>query len=196
MNFIYQILEFVKQLLNWWFVVEPWEQAVRVRFGKHLKLFGRGVHIKVPFFDRVYIQNVRRRVMSMGTHTTTTRDGQVITLTGSLGYRITDVLKLHQTLHDAEASVLQEVQGIVNRYVASHDAADCLPEKIMAEVNAAMPLHQYGLGECDFFLGAYVSNVPAIRLIQENIGGYLGGSSLSTSGGNGPSTAPAGVYRG
>jgi regulator of protease activity HflC (stomatin/prohibitin superfamily) len=196
MSIVYQILEFLKQLLNWWFVVESWEQAVRVRFGKRLKLFGPGVHVKIPFFDRVYIQNVRRRVMSMGMHTTTTRDGQVVTLTGSLGYRITDVLKLHQTLHDAEGSVLQEVQGLVSRYVASHVAADCTPERIMAEVNRALPLEQYGLGECDFFLGAYVANIPAFRLIQESLGGYVGGSGLSTGGGMAHSPQPVGVYRG
>ncbi len=28
------ILEFLKTMVSWWFVVEPWEQAVRVRFGK------------------------------------------------------------------------------------------------------------------------------------------------------------------
>lgn len=185
MNFLYQLLEFLRKLFDFLFVVEPWEQAVRVRFGKHLRLFGAGVHFKLPFFDRVYGQNVRRRVMPIGTQTTTTRDGKCVTINGSLGYRITDVLKLHQTLHDAEGSVLQEVSGKVHRYIAGHDVADCTPEKIMQAVGEALPLDKYGLGECDFFLSGYVSDVPALRLISESMGGWHPGSQLSTTSGNG-----------
>lgn len=189
MNFIRDILEFLKALLDFWFTVEPWEQAVRVRFGKHLRLFGPGIHVKIPFFDRVYGQNVRRRVMALGVQTTTTRDGAVITMNGSLGYRITDVLKLHQTLHDAEGSVLQEVNGKVQRYVAQNDASQCTPEKIMAAITETLPLDKYGLGEADFFLSGYVAKIPAIRLISENLGGYHGGSTLSTNQGNGTGLA-------
>lgn len=184
MNIFYQLINFLKAILNWWFVVEPWEQAVRTRFGKHLRMFGPGVHIRIPFFDRIYGQNIRRRVMNMGIQTTTTLDGKCITVNGSLGYRITDVLKLHQTLHDAEGSILQEVCGKVNRYIAVHPAVECTPEKIMAAIGEALPLEKYGVGECDFFLSGYVSDIPAIRLIQEGMGGYHSAGSLSTSNSN------------
>lgn len=193
MNFLYQLLEFLKKFFDFLFVVEPWEQAVRVRAGKHLRLFGAGIHPKLPFFDRVYGQNVRRRVLALGVQTTTTRDGQCVTINGSLGYRITDVLKLHQTLHDAEGSVLQEVSGKVQRYIAEHDAVDCTPEKIMRAVAEVLPLEHYGLGDCDFFLSGYIANIPAVRLIQETMGGHFGGRALDTNngyGGSAPVSAP------
>lgn len=180
MNFLRDILDFLKSLINWWFIVEPWEQAVRVRFGKHVRLFGAGVHWKIPFFDILYVQNIRRRVLSLGLQTMSTSDGVVITLNGSVGYRIADVLMLHQTLHDAEPSILQEILGVVSRYTANHSSKKCLPKDITAAVTESLHLEKYGLADVDFFLSCYLSDVPAIRLIQDGAGGYSGGGSLST----------------
>lgn len=45
-----------------WVVVAPWEQAVRVRLGKHLSVLNAGVHLKLPFADLVYLQSVRLRI--------------------------------------------------------------------------------------------------------------------------------------
>lgn len=190
MNFVYQLLQFLQTALTWWFIVEPWEQAIRVRFGKHTALFGPGAHVRIPYFDRIYVQNVRRRVMALGTHTMTTRDGETITVSGSLGYKITDVLKLHQTLNDAEATVTQQVQGLVAKYVATHSANDCTPERLMECVNSMLPLTQYGLGEADFFLQGYIARLPTFRLIQDGLGGYVQAQTLSTS----TATAPTAAY--
>jgi hypothetical protein len=181
MNIVYQVLEAIKTLLKWWFIVEPWEQAIRVRFGKHVRVFEAGAHFRIPYFDAIYVQNTRRRVMAMGCHTMTTADNETITVNGSIGYKITDILKLHLTLHDAESVVSQEVQGLVAKYVAAHPASECTPQHLMECVNGMLPLDKYGLGETDFFLQAYVARVPAFRLIQDTVGGYASGN-LSTSG--------------
>lgn len=181
MNIVYQLLQFLQTVLTWWFVVEPWEAAIRTRFGKHITVFGPGAHFRIPYFDHIYVQNVRRRAMSLGMHTMTTSDGETLTVSGSLGYRITDVLKLHQALNDAESTIIQEVQGLLSKYVATHTATDCTPEVLMSEVNKVLPLDRYGLGETDFFLQGYVAKIPAFRLIQEGLGGYAGGISLNTA---------------
>lgn len=180
MSFIQNILAFLHTLLNWWFVVEPWEQAVRVRFGKHVRLFTAGVHVRMPFFDRLYVQNIRRRVTAIPLQTLTTRDGKNITLHGSIGYKIADVLKLHMTLHDAETSVQQEVLGLITRYVVAHSLADCTPELVTQHVSSLLDLAKYGLGDVDFFLSGYVSDLPTYRLIQDSMQAYVGVSGLST----------------
>src|SRR6267142_243142 len=94
LNIIQNILDFFKTLLQWWFIVEPWEQAVRVRFGKNVHLFNGGTHFRVPFFDSVYTQNVRRRMTSIGSQTVTTRDRKLVTIHSTLGFTIVDVLLL------------------------------------------------------------------------------------------------------
>lgn len=192
MNMLQQFLSMFGHLLKWYFVVEPWDMAIRVRFGKGLVLFGPGLHFKVPYADVLYCQNVRRRVMGLGNQTTTTRDGAVITVNGSLGFRIADVLKLHQTLHDADGTITLHVSGAVARYVARNDVIDCTPEKITAAVQSVLTLEQYGLADVEFFMNSYVSNIPAIRLINDSIGGvFYGSTSLSTNNSSGaPSSSP------
>lgn len=184
MSIFQGILDFLKQLLAWWFVVEPWEQAIRVRFGKHVRLMHAGVHFRIPFFDVVYKQNVRRRVSGIPVQTLTASDGVPVTIHGSVGYRICDVLKLQQTLHDAEVSVQQELQGLVTNYVVSHPASECTPAKIIEAVKATVNLSKYGLNDVDFFLTGYVCNVPTFRLIQDSMqqyGPYTSGLSTQVS---------------
>lgn len=172
MNIVQSILDFLRNLLEWWFVVEPWEQAVRVRFGKYVALINAGVHFKIPFFDVIYKQNVRRRVSGIPVQTLTTSDGVSMTVHGSIGYRICDVLKLHLTLHDAEVSVQQELQGLVTNYIVTHTAAECTPAKITEAVKATLDLKKYGINDTDFFLTGFVSNVPTYRLIQDSMQQY------------------------
>lgn len=176
MSFIQSLLEFLRSLLNWWFIVEPWEQAIRVRLGNRVKLFNAGIHVKVPFFDVLYKQNNRRRVSSIPLQTLTTKDDIALTVHGSIGYKIADILKLHMTLQDAEDSVRQEVLGCITKYVVETNSADCRPSTIIAHVVATLDLTKYGLADIEFFLNGYVSNVPTYRLIQDGMVGYMGNS--------------------
>lgn len=181
MNVVRDLIEFLKQLVAWWFIVEPWEQAVRVRFGKYVRLFHAGVHWRIPFFDKLYVQNTRRRVLSLDNQTVTTRDGKVLTLNGSIGYRIEDVLRLHQTLHDANDSVKQELIGVIARYVATHDFSECTPAILMQIALDEVDLSRYGLVQEDFYVSGYVGNVPSFRIINDGIGGWVGGAALTTN---------------
>lgn len=169
MNIFSSILEFLKTLITLWFIVEPWEQAVRVRFGKTVALFEAGIHFRIPFFDTVYKQNVRRRVSAIPLQTLTTQDGASITLHGSIGYRIADVLKLQSTLHNAEQSVQQEVLGLITKYVVTHPKAECRSEQIIEHLDKFLELDQYGLVDVDFFLTGYVCDIPTFRLIQDSM---------------------------
>lgn len=167
MGIVQNILDFLRNLLSWWFVVLPWEQAIRVRFGKHSRLFGAGLYWRIPFFDVLYIQNVRRRISTIPVQTLGTADGKTITLHGSLGYRVADVLKLQLTLHDAEGSVQQEVLGLITKYVVTHAAAECGSAQIIANICAQLDLTKYGLADAEFFLTGYVADVPTYRLLQD-----------------------------
>jgi hypothetical protein len=172
MNMIQQLISFLKSLLTWWFIVEPWEQAVRVRFGKNVRLAHAGVHFKIPFFDVVYKQNTRRRVSSIPIQTLTSADRKCLTVHGSIGYTIKDVLKLQSTLHNAEQAVQQELAGLMSRYIAEHTAEECLPAAIVNYVSQHQQLSKYGIGDVDFFLTGYVSDLPSFRLIQDSMQSY------------------------
>lgn len=181
MSLVQQIVELFKQLFSWWFIVEPWEQSVRTRCGKHVRLFEAGIYFRIPFIDTVYTQNIRRRICNVPVQTLTTSDGKSITVYGSLGYRIHDVLLLQRTLHDAEMSVHQEALGLVSGYVALMPLDMCTPEMITKYVNHNLKLTKYGLGDVEYFLTGYVADVPIYRLLQDSLSAYYGGGgTLST----------------
>lgn len=180
MNIIQNILDSLKTLLQWWFVVEPWEQAVRVRFGRHVRLFRGGAHFRIPFFDSIYVQNTRRRLISVGSQTLTTKDRKLITIHSTLGYTILDVLKLQQSLHDAESTILQHVSTRLSQDVATHALAECTPAEVMARVRAVLDLEPYGLGDLEFALTSYVADIRTIRLINDSSAPYISGASLDT----------------
>lgn len=181
MSIIQNILDFFKTLLQWWFIVEPWEQAVRVRFGKNVLLFNGGTHFRIPFFDAVYVQNTRRRLISMGSQTVTTKDRKLITIHSTLGYTIVDILRLQQTLHDAEGTVMQHVTSRLAKDIAANFLADCAPADVMTRVGAALDLERYGLGNLELALTSYVADIKTIRLINEASAPWIGGMSLHTS---------------
>lgn len=174
MNAVQAIIDFIKSLLDWWFIVEPWEQAIRVRFGKNVRLFTAGVYFKVPFFDSIYKQNTRRRVCDVPLITLSTSDNITISVHSSLGYIVKDVLKLHNTLQDAELAVKQEALGHVTRFVVSHTIAECSPSAITEYVISNLNLEKYGLGEVEFFLSGFVARVRTYRMINDGMYAYAG----------------------
>jgi membrane protease subunit HflK len=122
-----------------WFTVDPQEQGVILRFGKHYKTVGPGLHFKLPFrLDDVYKVPVRNQLKQEFGYRTT-RPGvrtqysqgefndESIMLTGDLNvanvewetkYRINDpfnflfkVRNLEQTFRDMNEAVMREVVG-------------------------------------------------------------------------------------
>ena len=55
----------LSNVLTWVVVVAPWEQALRIRWGKTATLLKGGVYLRIPFIDRIYRQSVRKRTSEM-----------------------------------------------------------------------------------------------------------------------------------
>ena len=197
MSFFQGILHVLSQLVSWWFVVLPWEQAVRVRAGNRVRLYEAGLHFRVPFIDYVWIQNTRRRASGVDAQTLSTRDGKTVTVAGSLAYRVDDVMALQKSLHQAAQTLAQIAAGACSKYVITHSFAECTPEAIVAAVNAAVgpEFKRIGLGDAEYFLTDFLTTNRTYRLVQNSVGTttYYGDSLTTTQG---ASNVPAGVGMG
>lgn len=182
MGWIRQLVDLVSSLFKWFFTVQPWDTGIRVRCGKHIKVFGAGIHFRVPLIDQVYVQNRRRRIAPLEPQNLTTADGKAVTLCGSIGYQIGDVLKLYETLHHAETTIQLHAMSLVTNYIIDHNFDDVTPRKLVNYVQRNLKLEEYGLVNAEFFLIHFVS-VKTYRMITEGINNY---------GGGGLNTAPAG----
>src|SRR5258706_12042299 len=173
--------ELISQILGmfqWWIVIAPWEQAIRVRRGNKIKVLMPGIHFRIPALDRFFVQSTRKRYMNTPTQTVTTKDRQAVTISGGTAYSIVDIGALYNTLSDPEDVIQIETLALVAQYIAAHDLADISPGNIQDHVTHGLNLSQYGLGETNFLITDFVS-VKTYRIINTNPKDYSMSSSLS-----------------
>jgi hypothetical protein len=163
-------------LFRWWVVVAPWEQGIRVRLGKRVTLLEAGVHLRIPFVDRVFRQSTRRRFTNVPTQTVSTSDGKAVTVSGALAFRIDDLLQLYDSLHQAEDTIHSEAMSAVASVITRAPLAELTVAGIEEHVMRSLNLKRYGLGGMEYKLTDFVA-VRTYRLIQggpkdwnENVG--------------------------
>ncbi len=166
MELINQIVAFLKQLFDWWFLVMPWEQAVFVRAGKKTKILNDGIYFKIPFIDKVFIQTRRMRMIDVPMQTVTTKDGKPITIRSAIGYQIKDIFKLYNTISHPEINLSSLVMGAVANYIVSRDLTDISVSGVEEEIRKEFDKMDYGLSDMTFRITTW-AEVKTYRLIQD-----------------------------
>jgi regulator of protease activity HflC (stomatin/prohibitin superfamily) len=167
MAWLQDLLTRFADLFKWWFVLQPWEQALRVRAGRYVKKFEGGIHFRVPYLDAIFKQNIRLRISDIPQQTITNASNETLTIAGALRYRVEDVTPLYTHLHMAENTLAQTVQSLVADYIATHKADKCDPHTVQVVINDEIRgrFQEYGLAECQFLLTDY-ARVRTYRFIM------------------------------
>ena len=173
------LLSALTNLFRWWVTIAPWEQGLRVRLGKRVTLLQAGVHLRIPVFDKMYVQTVRRRFSSVPTQTLTMDDGKTVTIAGSLGYTIVDLERLYSTLQHAEATLEAEAQGVISDFIMTHDYSDFTAVALQQHVDAALDFERYGIGQPQFIITTFVCT-RTYRLLMGEPRDYTTGAVLNT----------------
>ena len=153
---------------KWLYVLQPWEQALRVRAGRWITLHKGGIHFKIPYLDCIFKQNTRLRLSEVGVQTVTTLNNKTITLSGALSYRVQDITPLYQKLHQPEDTISRQVQAIISDFIATNNHEDCGPKALMNHVNSKLDVEQYGLGDAEYILKDFAS-VKTYRFVTGNL---------------------------
>lgn len=168
MNQVKEFLEYVFNVFKFWVIIQPWEQGLRVRNGKHIKKISRGLFFKIPYLDSIYVQEFRLRMIPLSMQTLTTKDGMTVTINSSLGYQISDLMKLYNTICHPGETISALAMSEVSDYIFTHDLKDITPKKIEDSV-----LSKLRSKDCDFgleFKNYRITNfacVKTFRLIQD-----------------------------
>lgn len=152
MEWLQTIFNRFTEAFKWFYILQPWEQALRIRLGDKIIKHEGGLHFKVPYIDFIFKQNTRLRLSEVPAQTVTTLDGKTITLSGALSYRVGDVEPLYMALHMAENTLTRQVHGIISRYIAWHEYAECSPEQVMTHVDSKLDMDKYGLEDAAYIL--------------------------------------------
>lgn len=144
----------------------PWEQGIRVRFGKRITILNQGVYLKLPLLDSIYVQEKRLRTITLPVQTLTTRDNHTITISSSIGYSIVDISKLFNTLYMPDMTIANIAMGKVSDFICNHTLLECTPETIESDVTLAFSNSDYGLKFERIKLTTF-ANVRTYRLIND-----------------------------
>ncbi len=178
-NTFQEMLRQFGRLFRWWIIVLPWDQAIRVRLGKHTRVLGPGVYWRIPYVDLVFQQSIRQRSARNDMQTLTTADGQTISLSSQMIFSIFDIEMLFQSLHHPEDTLTAIVQASTAYVVSEHRSHEVTPESIEAHLNEQVCFDEMGLTGVQFFITNF-AKVRTYRLLQDVTREWRTGDGLRT----------------
>lgn len=170
MNNIKDFIEYVLNVFKFWVIIQPWQAGLRIRNGNHSKFLDKGIHFRIPFFDSVYVQETRMRIVDMAAQTITSSDGQTITIIASLGYSVESIEKLYESLYHPELTIVNHACGTISKYIREHTAKECNQDEMEKIVIESLNNMDYGLRfeYCKITSFAIVRTVRLIRDASHN----------------------------
>lgn len=167
MGQIKDLLEYLFNFIKIWIIVQPWEQGIRVRNGGEIKKLSKGIFFRIPYFDSVYIQETRMRMVQMCLQTLTTNDKHTVTINSSLGYSIVDIEKLYNTLCHPEGTISNIAMSVTAEYIFNSKLEDINAKDIEKSVLTKLNENNYGI-KFEYFKITNFAAVKTFRLIQDN----------------------------
>jgi len=164
-----QLKEFFQWLidsLKIWVIIQPWETAIRVRMGKQTKILTKGIFFRIPYLDSVFVQESRLRIIQMSLQTLTTKDLSAITIEGAIGYSITDIGKLYNTLYQPETTISNIVKSKIAAYIFTRNQNAIFPSELEKEIMENLQELDYGI-DIQYFRVQNFAIVKTFRLIKD-----------------------------
>jgi len=115
-----KLVEFITRFsyqLTPWIIIEEWNSAVHLRFGKWIKTLGPGFHFKIPFFDSIIECPVITQSINLPSQTLTTLDEQSIVLKSIIRYRVSNVRVYLLNVMHATDVLIDTTQGMIRDIV-------------------------------------------------------------------------------
>lgn len=166
MNQIKEFFQWIIDSIKIWVIIQPWETAVRVRMGNKTKILNKGIFFRIPYLDSVFVQENRLRIVQMSLQTLTTKDLSAITIEGAVGYSISDIEKLYNTLYQPETTLSNFVKSKIAEYIFERNHAEIFPSELELSIMKDLQKLDYGIN-IQYFKVQNFAIVKTFRLIQD-----------------------------
>jgi len=107
------------------FVINHYDQGVRLRFGKPKGLLYPGFHWKLPFADTILTHMVKVTTLNLSEQTITTKDGHSVVIRTVIKYQVSDVETLLLEVNNAVDALSDIVQGIIRDKIVDRSWQEC-----------------------------------------------------------------------
>lgn len=161
------LIQFGKDLLPF-VIVEQWNGAVHLRFGKFLSVRNPGIHLKLPFFDSIIETPVITQTVNLPAQTLTTLDEKGIVLKAIIRYRVIDVKEYLLSVMHANDVLVDTTMGMIRDIVELTNWTDLVNvnEHITAEVKEFV--QKWGI-EIEKITITDLAIVKTFRILGDNI---------------------------
>lgn len=99
-------------------IVQAYEVAVRLRFGRVVGVVGPGFRWRWPLIEELHQYSVVTRIVELDPQTVETAGGEIVTFALSVRYRIIDAIALHTRVYDPYESVREAVRSVAGAEAA------------------------------------------------------------------------------
>jgi regulator of protease activity HflC (stomatin/prohibitin superfamily) len=98
-------------------IVEQWNGAVQLRYGKFIKVLSPGIHFKIPFFDSIVECPVITQSVNLPSQTLTTLDDESIVLKSIIRYKVSNIQTYLLGVMHANDVLIDTTQGMIRDVV-------------------------------------------------------------------------------
>ncbi len=91
-------------------IVRPYERGLIERLGRFKKEVGSGLHMILPFFDRMIKVDMRERVIDVPPQEVITKDNVVVTVDAVIYYEVTDAYKVIYNVSNFDMATVKLAQ--------------------------------------------------------------------------------------
>jgi membrane protease subunit HflK len=149
------------------FVVNAWQTAGVLRFGKFHREAGPGIHWKIPFVEDTIEPITCMTTMRLPPQTLTTADGKAIVVAAVVKYRIVNVEAYLTKIYDQHDALGDVTMGAIRAAVREQTFEALItepPEKKIAS-SVRRQVKEYGI-EVEAVTFTDLASVRSFRLIQ------------------------------
>lgn len=129
------IQQFINEL-NPIFIIDEWEEAVVLRFGKFSRTVEPGVYLKIPFFDAVWKYTVITQSIDIPPQSITTADNKNVIVKGIIRFTISDIKTFLLTITQPQDVLTDTTGGMIREIIEDTEWTNIIDidKKLTSEV--------------------------------------------------------------
>ena len=147
-------------------LIHTWERGALVRLGIVIRQLEPGLHVRWPIIEQVFIEDASIDVVDTVYQTVSSADGEDVTFSLSLTYRLADVAVMYRTVRDPREVIRNRVAAAAaSEVLATNHAA--IDETLGPKIKdvAAQQLLEWGV-ELIEVSWLDLTTAPALRLMR------------------------------
>lgn len=117
------------------YVLNEYEQGVRLRLGKYHRTLHKGIHWKVPFIDEIISHHTVWTTINLPPQSLITKDEKNIVVCAVIKFRVTDIKTFLLEVYDTIDAICDMSQSAVKKTIMAKTWDECKSEELDNDIS-------------------------------------------------------------